>query len=247
MAISAFKRYESKFILDSSQYNLVLPALMEQMQPDQNCRDGSGYIINNIYYDTEDSRIIRHSLAKPYYKEKLRLRCYGGPAGPDSQVFLEIKKKIDGMVNKRRVELTLDQAQQFLNHGVYPGSPDYMQRQVLKEIGCFLQRNEVKPVTYISYKRTALFGLNQPDLRITLDSDIITRREQLSLSVPRFGECLLPPGHHLMEVKVAHALPFWLAHLLAEHQVYPASYSKYGREYSQFRREMNDRSLMTAV
>lgn len=248
MAISAFKRYESKFILDASQYAVVMPTLMELMQPDQNCPGGSEYIINNIYYDTDDSRIIRHSLSKPYYKEKLRLRSYGGPAGPDSKVFLEIKKKIDGIVSKRRAELTLDQALQFINHGIYPGHPDYMQNQVLKEISFFLQRNEVKPAVYISYQRSALFGQKEPDLRITIDTDIITRRNQLSLSVPRFGTCLLPPGGHLMEVKVAHSFPLWLAHLLAENQVYPASYSKYGREYGQFRRGIEDsHRLMPAV
>lgn len=248
MAINAFKRYEKKFILDPGQYEAVLPALMEHMQPDPNCRDGMEYTINNIYYDTDDSRIIRHSLSKPYYKEKLRLRCYGGPAGLDSQVFLELKKKIGGIVNKRRAELTLDQALQFIGHGSYPGNPDYMQSQVLREIGFFLQSYDVKPVAYISYKRSALFGTNDRDLRITIDSDIITRRDQLSLSIPRFGTCLLPPGHRLMEVKVACSLPLWLAHLLAENQVFPASYSKYGREYLNYRSEnVNRHSLMKAV
>jgi len=248
MAASAFKRYELKFILNPDQYKALLPPLLEQMRPDQNAQDDSEYIINNLYYDTDDSRIIRHSLSKPYYKEKLRLRSYGGPASPDSPVFLEIKKKIDGIVSKRRAELTLDQGLQFLNQGVYPDNPDYMQGQVLQEIGFFLKSNDVKPVVFISYRRSAFFGKKDQDLRITLDSDIITRRDHLSLSMPRFGGCLLPPGYHLMEAKVAHALPLWLAHLLAQNQVYPTGYSKYGREYGKFRSEIKDiRSLMQAV
>ena len=57
--------------------------------------------ILNIYYDTPENLLIRRSIEKPYYKEKLRLRSYYSPAAPDSSVFLEVKKKIGGIVAKR--------------------------------------------------------------------------------------------------------------------------------------------------
>jgi len=114
MAITTFKRYEKKFMLNEAQYKAVMPGLMEYMRLDRNCKDGRDYTIYNIYYDTDNSSIIRQSLSKPYYKEKLRMRSYSVPTSPDSEVFLELKKKIGGIVNKRRAVLTLGEAYKFL-------------------------------------------------------------------------------------------------------------------------------------
>lgn len=71
--------------------------------------DRKPYTITNLYYDTPDDYLIRAPLSDPVYKEKLRLRAYGVPE-KNSKVFLEIKKKYDGLVNKRRTALGLDEA-----------------------------------------------------------------------------------------------------------------------------------------
>jgi len=231
MAITTFNRYEKKFVLNETQYQAILPGLMENMRLDGHCKDGQMYTIYNIYYDTDDSSVIRHSLSKPYYKEKLRMRCYSIPTSPDSEVFLELKKKIGGIVNKRRAVLTLSEAYQFLDYGIRPPRMDYINAQVLNEIAFFLTTHAVKPTTYISYKRTALFGKNDSDFRITFDRNIITRRENLNIEKDRSGTDLLP-GKYLMEVKVAGAFPVWLANLLSENQIYKTSFSKYGQEYT---------------
>ena len=110
MAIKSFQRYEKKFILNENQYNALIPILSKYMNPDKFCKFGQNYSIYNIYYDTDDNQIIRHSINKPYYKEKLRLRSYSIPTSKDDKVFLELKKKINGIVNKRRATLTLNEA-----------------------------------------------------------------------------------------------------------------------------------------
>ena len=46
----------------------------------------------NYYFDTDDFRLIRTSLDKPAYKEKLRLRSYRY-AAKDDLIFAELKKK----------------------------------------------------------------------------------------------------------------------------------------------------------
>jgi len=232
MAITTFQRYEKKFLLSDSQYKSIHPTLMKYLCLDANCKDGLGYSIYNVYYDTDNSSIIRHSLSKPYYKEKLRLRSYSLPKSLNSRVFLELKKKIGGIVNKRRAVLSLGEAYNFLNNGIRPLDSDYMNTQVLNEIAFFLEYHNVKPAAYISYDRTALFGKEDSDFRITFDRNIITRREDISIEKGRFGEDLLGPGKCLMEVKVASAFPVWLAKLLSENQVYKTSFSKYGREYT---------------
>ncbi len=88
MAINTFARKEIKFLLDMYQYEELMKVIGNYMNPDKYCVGGKEYGIYNIYYDTPDDFLIRESLAKPYYKEKIRLRSYYSPASPDSPVFL---------------------------------------------------------------------------------------------------------------------------------------------------------------
>ena len=84
-----FKRLEKKYMLTDEQYKQLTDALSEHIVPD---RFGKS-TINNIYFDTPNYRLIRASIEKPtVYKEKLRIRSYGEPT-PDSNVFVELKKK----------------------------------------------------------------------------------------------------------------------------------------------------------
>lgn len=233
MAITTFQRYEKKFLLNEARYHSIYPVLRQKMRFDGNCKDGQYYSIYNIYYDTAHSSIIRHSLSKPYYKEKLRLRSYSIPKSPSSEVFLELKKKIGGIVNKRRAVITLGEAYNFLEKRIRPANTDYMTLQVLNEIDFFLKNNDVQPALYISYDRIALQDRENSDFRITFDHNIVTRREDLSIEKGRFGENLLGPATYLMEVKVVGAFPVWLANLLSENEIYKTSFSKYGQEYKQ--------------
>lgn len=97
---TVFKRYELKYILTAEQKEKVLHAMEPYMVPDQYGRT----VIRNIYFDTDDYRLIRRSIEKPAYKEKLRIRSYS-QAEPDSTVFVELKKKYKKVVYKRRISL----------------------------------------------------------------------------------------------------------------------------------------------
>ena len=232
MTITTFKRYESKFLLSPVQYQAVLPILIQYMCFDEYCMNGQDYTIYNIYYDTDDSSIVRHSLSKPYYREKLRLRSYSIPTAPDHSVYLELKKKIGGIVTKRRALLTSSEATQFLASGIRPAKLDYITAQVLNEIAQFQKNHAVKPAAYISYRRKALFGRDDSDFRVTFDHSIITRREDLRIEAGCYGEKLLPE-QILMEVKGSASFPMWLSKLLSENRIYRTSFSKYGKEYTQ--------------
>ena len=231
MIITTFKRYEKKFLMTDAQYRALLPLLSSHMQPDDYCRDGQMYPIYNVYYDTDQNDLIRQSLAKPYYKEKLRLRGYDIPTSPDDRVFLELKKKIGGVVNKRRAALTLRQAYAFLENRVIPQSVDAHGRQVLLELDCFLSRYTLHPAVFISSHRSAWFGREDRNLRVTFDRNIVTRRQDVALERGCFGEQLLAPGQVLMEVKIPGSMPLWLADCLSNLRIYSRSFSKYGTEY----------------
>ncbi|HWR61566.1 MAG TPA: polyphosphate polymerase domain-containing protein [Clostridia bacterium] len=240
MSIEVFNRYEKKYLLDTAAYQKLQGPLLEHMEPDEYNKSHEFYTISNIYYDTGDDYLIKNSMAKPEYKEKLRLRAYGVPRA-DDKVFLEIKKKFKGLVNKRRTILKLEEAYEFVNGGVRPELKKYMNRQVLNEIEYMLKLYGLEPKLYLAYDRKAMFSRENRDLRITFDSNIKTRRYDLRMESGSYGEPLLRDGEWLMEVKAENNIPLWLSRLLSEYAIYSTSFSKYGTEYR--RRLMEERNI----
>ena len=238
MAISTFQRREVKFLLSKEQFEALLPIVHEHMNPDAYCVDGKEYGIYNIYYDTPDNFLIRTSLEKPYYKEKLRLRSYYSPASPDSSVFLEVKKKIGGIVTKRRVAMTLSEAEAYIQSRVKPHYERFIAKQVMRELDVFLNfYDSVQPRQYISYQRAAFFGKDDHEFRLTFDREITARRHDLTLAKESYGSQLILPDQRLMEIKVPGAFPMWMTQALSELQIRKISFSKYGTAYKNYVRE----------
>ena len=230
MAIEVFNRYEHKYILDRERFEKVIQILDEHMEMDSHNKDHTPYTISNIYFDTPDDFLIRTSLSKPEYKEKLRLRAYGVP-NTDSKVFLEIKKKFNGIVNKRRTKLKLSDAYSFLESGKTPSPKDYMNIQVLHELEYFLKIYDLSPKLYLAYDRIAYFEKDNKDLRISFDMNIRSRRYDLALEKGDYGEKLFPNDVYIMEIKTSLAKPLWLTHILSELDIKRARVSKYGTEF----------------
>lgn len=236
MAIEIFNRVEKKYLLSQEDVDALLPLLNEKMTTDAFNPDGKTYPISNIYFDTDSNELIIKSLEKPVYKEKLRLRSYGQVQNKNETVFLEIKKKFDGVVYKRRSSFTLAEAEQFLKDGEIPQN-DKVNKQVLKEIKDLMKRYSLSPKVFISYERLAYFGKDDSDFRLTLDRNILTRREDLKLDSPIYGDNLLKDGQWLMEAKAFKTFPLWFAHFLSQRKINQTSFSKYGNEYKKFRGE----------
>lgn len=233
MAIEVFNRHEIKYRVSDVFFKELVSRLDKYMEIDKHCRDGKLYSICNIYYDTEDHAIIRKSIEKPKYKEKLRLRSYNVP-GHEDKVFLEIKKKYNGFVNKRRTILRLNEAYSYIRTGVKPDIKPYMNQQVLREIDYMVQGyHKLVPMLYLSYDRYALFGKEDKSFRVTFDTNIRVRRYDVGLEKGNFGEALIEPGIWIMEVKVEDTVPLWFTKLLSEYKLYPITFSKYGTEYIQ--------------
>lgn len=221
---NVFKRIEKKYQLSSEKYWAFVHALAPYMQ-----MDAYGlHTIGNIYYDTEGYDLIRHSIEKPPYKEKLRLRSYGTPES-DTMVFIELKKKWDSTVFKRRISMTLHEAEDYLNHGIHPNRDS----QILREIDYFLDFYTPTPKLFLGYDRIACYGLGDPEVRITFDAHIRSRETHLKLSNGDFGTLLLGDDDVLMEIKIPDAMPLWLASLLSDFEIFPLSFSKYGNIYKE--------------
>ena len=222
MAQTVFNRYEKKYLMPEEVYLELRRRLDAYMQVDQYGQ----HTICNIYYDTPDFELIRKSIQKPVYKEKLRLRSYGIPT-LDSTVFLEIKKKYRKIVNKRRIQLKLREAYDYVEKGIRPENDS----QILREIDFFLDRYPLQRGVYLAYDRVALFQRDDPSFRVTFDHNIRSRRTDMGLEKGDKGELLLDEHYYLMESKVLGATPLWFTQILSELNIYPVSFSKYGNIY----------------
>lgn len=230
MAQNTFCRREKKLLIDASLAPVLQGELAAYMLPDKHNVNGEPYAICNLYFDDDADSIIRHSISKPTFKEKMRLRSYGTP-NMDSKVFLEIKKKSERIGTKRRVTMTLSQAYDYIEHGIYPEHPSTLEAQILREIDHYRATYPVYPKVYVSYLRHAYHGKDDPSFRVTFDREILTRRHDLALEKGRFGTPLLPEGKVLLEVKFIGAVPLWFARLMSRYHLSFGSYSKYGNEY----------------
>ncbi|MFC5468986.1 polyphosphate polymerase domain-containing protein [Cohnella suwonensis] len=230
MAIEVFNRYESKYLMDSKSFYDLYNRLLDYMELDAYNKNDKFYSISNLYYDTEHDTLIRNSLAKPKYREKLRIRSYGVPEA-DAKVYLELKKKVFGLVNKRRTSLRLNEAYEFAGTGRTLELQPYMNKQVVREIEYFLGRYDLQPKVYLAYDRIAMFCKNNRDLRITFDTNIRSRRHDLKLEAGDYGDQLMERGQWLMEVKAEKTVPVWLSRMLSEQKMFRTSFSKYGNEF----------------
>jgi hypothetical protein len=221
-----FQRIEVKYLLDDMQYTGLMKRLENMAAIDSYGKTS----ILNIYFDTPDFKLIERSLEKPIYKEKLRLRSYG-TATDDTNSFIEIKKKYKGVVYKRRISMPYAKAVDYLVGGKRPKE----RSQISDEIDYFVKYYKgLQPAMAISYDRIAMAGIEDPELRITFDTNIRWRTDHLSLKEGNRGKDILLPGQHLMELKIAGAMSMELARILDELNIRKTSFSKYGKGYVEY-------------
>ncbi len=218
---SIFKRYEIKYLIDEEQRARILERTQDYMALDKYGKT----LIKNIYFDTDDYRLIRRSIEKPAYKEKLRLRSYGTPTASEP-VFVELKKKYDSVVYKRRISLSSGEAMSWLL-----GGKCAIDTQITREIDYFKSfYSPIFPKVHLSYEREAFFELGG-SIRVTFDDNILARDYDVDLSVSSGGERVLSDGLYIMEIKCSGGIPLWLVRVLSSEKIYKSSYSKYGEAY----------------
>lgn len=220
---TVFKRYEMKYMMTTQQKRKVLEAMFPYMK-----LDNYGHTtIRNVYFDTDNYRLVRRSIEKPVYKEKLRIRSYD-QAKPQDKVFIELKKKYDDVVYKRREALTqLETLEWLVRRTPFPKAT-----QIGNEIDYFFKFYQtLKPKVFLSYEREAFYSLDGSDFRVTFDENILARQEELSLSRDVWGERLIGENQVLMEIKTSGGIPLWMTKVLTQERIYKTSFSKYGTAY----------------
>ena len=226
-----FRRMEKKYIITRKQYLTLKDIIKDNMIEDEHGKS----TICNIYFDTSRFDLIRHSITKPIYKDKIRLRSYNTP-NINNTVYLEIKRKYDGVVSKRRIEMRLNEFYKYMsNKNSFANG-----NQVEKELLYYFQYYNLKETMFLSYNRRAYYDKNNRDFRITFDSNIIARNYDLKLEKGVYGNNILEQDKYIMEIKTLGAMPMWLVKKLNELVISPCGFSKYGEAYTQLVLKAND-------
>ena len=242
---TVFKRYELKYMITREQQARLIKAMEPYMTIDQYGRS----TIRNIYFDTDDCILARHSIAKPEFKEKLRIRSYD-QANSGSTVFVELKRKYDHVVYKRRVALPEEYAMRWISHADTGRRCAGSMSQMKSEIDYFLSYyGDLKPAAFLSYDRlayrmketartsennTAAINNGSSDFRVTFDENILFRDYDISLTSEVYGTPLLEDDQVLMEIKCSGGIPMWMVKVLSEEHIYKTSFSKYGTAYTRY-------------
>lgn len=219
-AQQVFRRTETKYIITEKEYR----ALMDLVEP-YLARDRYFKGTNcSVYYDDKNHYLAIHSLEKPLYKEKIRLRSYGVPTLNDT-VFLEIKKKYKGIGSKRRIPVKLSDFYEYEKTGNLSAENENIKEELDE---CFGRYN-LKPTMFLAYDRTSYCDKENPTFRVTFDRNVRSRVKDLRLEKGDGGQKFFKNGEIVMEVKALDKYPFYFVRALSRLKIYPASFSKYGR------------------
>lgn len=222
---NVFQRNEIKYLISEAQYCALLQDISGQIKADEY----GDYLVQNLYFDTRNWDIIRKSIEKPLYKEKMRLRCYGDLT-EKRKLFLELKKKYRGVVYKRRVAFPeIKKVDMEIRDFIHQKAS-----QVSRELAFHLYQNPVQEKMYLSHKRQAFVGIEDAKLRVTFDREIRYRVSDLAFKNPEQGTAILPPHIIVMEIKLVEGMPLWLTGALSKHEIFPRSFSKYGTCYMNY-------------
>lgn len=231
-----FRRVEKKYIINKEQYEKILLEIKKYMNEDQYGKS----TICNIYFDTDQYELIRHSITKPYYKEKIRLRSYNTPK-EDSKVYLEIKRKCDGVVGKRRIEMTLAD---FGKYSENLNSITNSNTQIKRELDYIFAHYNLKKAMYLSYDRTAFYQKDNIDFRATFDSNVLARNYDLDLEKGSYGIDILGKDLYILEIKTLGSIPMWFVKVINKLGIKPGNFSKYGEAYEQIIMNKQDNKIV---
>lgn len=240
METKVFDRVEKKCLISPEQKKKLLKTIKKYMKQD-------GYYkseVINLYFDNDNYDLIIQSMDRPEFKEKLRARSYGGY----DRVFIEIKTKIKGQDNnigyKRRVMITHQDFDEFINHKVTLA--ELSQRsiennndlQIAKEADYLMNHFDLKPKILITYNRESYKG--EGNLRITFDENLKYRDKNLSLVKGKRDKIYFKDKPStIMEIKAHGVIPLWLAKIMSAEKIYPQQFSKIGKVYERLRKEHN--------
>ena len=176
--------------------------------------------MHSVYWDSPALVLFWEKVEGIKFRRKLRFRRYVDGSG----VFVEIKQRIDRTVQKRRARIPEHEARRIFgteDGGAPSGLPDDLEREpderrVLTEALLLVHRHGLRPRMSVAYRRRALFGRFEPELRITFDRRVQFLPTDRGLEEPiEVGHDLVDPRLVVMEIKYSERVPVWLCKLVS--------------------------------
>ena len=230
------ERCEYKYILDAPTRAALEDEVRAALPPDI-YSGGRAYTISSVYFDDPRRRLYYQTLDREPYRYKLRLRVYG-EAESDRDSFFEIKSKHMGRSEKRRLRLPLAANERLWLDGVTPDNLLPESRKLAGDIIGLIHRDDLAPSAVVSYERLAFAGSGDERLRVTFDSALRIRTDDLDLTHGSGGRRVMPDDMTVLEIKSGRNLPLTITRLIGKYGLKNVSYSKYGHTVFDERKEI---------
>jgi hypothetical protein len=235
--LHAFNRYEIKYLMPATEVPALRAELDRRLDRDDHGAT-EGYGVWSVYYDTRDLRFYWEKIEGLRFRRKLRIRHYGDRStiDDDTDVFVEIKQRVNRVTQKRRVALPYRLARDLCDGRTmveHDGAQPAFLGEVL-ELVCGL---DLRPVAMTGYQREAFVGRDaETGLRITLDQRIRGRDRDLHLGADADNRLIVPARLAVVEFKANERVPYWLTDLAAELNLSVVRISKYCQSVEAFGR-----------
>lgn len=226
------QRFELKYRISKSIVPGIRDFVSSYLPYDENSVDKPDHAYPNhtIYLDSNDLNLYWDVINSNKNRYKLRVRFYDN--NPQSPVFLEIKRRVNDAILKRRCAVRRD-AVPLLLSGHLP-APEHLLSDKPQHLGaaqefCRLMHDlHATPKTHVAYLREAWVSERDNSVRVTLDTDVC--------STPHFsGEITTHMGHYVMpfepdvilELKFTGRFPAWFRELVEVFGVMQCGAAKY--------------------
>lgn len=223
-AHQTLNRFEIKYLVDTRRIPELLREVAPYTRPDPHSPEW-GYPIHSVYWDTDDFRFFWEKIEGLKSRRKLRFRRYGD----STDLFVEIKQREDRTLQKRRIRLPLATALEAFAQGERALDWDKSASDpVASEVAMMIEQYRLRPRMAISYRRRALFGAFDPELRVTFDGRLRYHPTDFDLGRPfEIGHDILDPRVSVLEIKYDHRAPTWLTKTIRRHSLQMVRMSKY--------------------
>ncbi len=239
-----FERYECKYIIPAALRQPIKDHIACYTRPDRYTErnpDG-GYLITSLYLDTPYLSFHLAKSRKDLNRFKLRIRIYDDQL--DGPVFFEIKRKIKGIINKRRVMIRHRDWAAHMHGGdaLRQDATTARDANAIEEFLSLMDRWQAFPAVLVKYSREAYQGEIDDYSRVTFDSRLLCRRASdfrfaggtvgwSAIDDPTAVERLY--SGVVLELKFANRAPLWMVDLVQRFGLQLRGFSKYSTSVEQ--------------
>ncbi|MDD5766869.1 MAG: polyphosphate polymerase domain-containing protein [Candidatus Marinimicrobia bacterium] len=233
--LSKIRRYELKYAITESVAGEIREYIRNVCVPDKHVETGKNYyIVNNIYFDTDDLRFYYDTKYRKLTRFKARARYYGLKSS--GNIWPEIKFKHANIVWKVRKKIsTREWADQFS-----PEVFEYLLNDVRPSVNTFedvVYWFDARPISHVRYVREPYVSVQDDYGRITFDRELCYRRMDGSIDLDYNESEMLyyddpmttfnPRSLVLLEIKTETLVPYWVIQMIKMFGLAQRPFSKY--------------------